>query len=251
MGIPNIVYEPVGSCIYCGATENLTREHIVPRGLKGTLILPDASCRDCATITGRIENLCLRHMMGRFRRRIGIKSKKAQPASLPLKITMADGSEEERSVPISDLPTAISLPVWHHEPTLLTGVRRPFEVATWTWIKKDAPAAVERLGGVGFEVTRLQPVIFSRMLAKIAFSYSVAKLGLGTFEPLLIQHILVGLENPTHLVGGPPQKPPAEKALHRLTPHHVAAHEKSYLVIEVRLLAQLGAPTYMVVVGEL
>jgi hypothetical protein len=89
------------------------------------------------------------------------------------------------------------------------------------------------------------------MLAKIAFSYSVARFGLDTFKPLSIQHILVGLENPTPLVGGPPQKPPAEMALHRLTSHHVTTHGKRYLLIEVRLLAQLGAPTYMIVVGQL
>jgi hypothetical protein len=250
MKLPDIISEPIGRCIYCGATEQLTREHVIPKGLKGIYILGEASCRNCAIITGRIENACLRHMMGRFRRRVGFKSTKRQPTTLPLRITKPDGSAEERLVPISELPTAISLPVWYHPPLMLLGEARPFEVATWTWIKNDAAAALAKLGGVGFEIAELHPLTFTRMLAKIAHAHAVMKFGYGKFKPLLIEHILSGLENPNPLIGGPPEQPQAESLLHRLTCNHLSAYGTNYILTEVRLLAQLGAPTYWVLTGE-
>lgn len=45
----------IGICIYCRVTENLTDEHAVPESLNGDIILEKASCRACATITGKFE----------------------------------------------------------------------------------------------------------------------------------------------------------------------------------------------------
>jgi hypothetical protein len=42
---------PVGYCIYCQATDELTNEHILPFGLSGTAVLPKSSCKACAKIT--------------------------------------------------------------------------------------------------------------------------------------------------------------------------------------------------------
>ena len=58
--LDGFVYKPVGHCIYCGATENLGKEHILPFGLSGSAILPKSSCRNCASITGRTEQDILR-----------------------------------------------------------------------------------------------------------------------------------------------------------------------------------------------
>lgn len=40
----------IGECIYCGATERLTREHAVPYGLNGPWTLHEARCHDCARV---------------------------------------------------------------------------------------------------------------------------------------------------------------------------------------------------------
>src|SRR3712207_705268 len=45
----------VGCCIYCGATNELTDEHVIPLALAGNIIVPDASCRACAAITSDFE----------------------------------------------------------------------------------------------------------------------------------------------------------------------------------------------------
>jgi hypothetical protein len=54
-------FDPVNLCIYCGRSDGLlTREHILPIGLGGGLILPAASCRACQDITKNIETKCQR-----------------------------------------------------------------------------------------------------------------------------------------------------------------------------------------------
>ncbi len=51
MMIPNEIREttrtdPIGRCIYCGGRKGLLDEHIIPYGLGGNLVLPEASCKD-------------------------------------------------------------------------------------------------------------------------------------------------------------------------------------------------------------
>src|SRR5712672_2024078 len=62
---PAVTFDPVGRCIYCGATGvDLRDEHIVPLSLNGTMILPRASCRECEKITTRFERSVARNMYG-------------------------------------------------------------------------------------------------------------------------------------------------------------------------------------------
>ena len=248
-----VTYEPVGRCIYCGAVENdLRKEHIIPRGLKGIHVLPKASCKKCEAITGQIEQICLRHMLGKFRRRAGFRTKKPkeQPATLPLTIIKLGGERETKEVPVSDLPYSLSLPVLPH-PGILLGNEPSADLTlkAWCW-GKDMKTEIKKHGGIGLEMGMIQPSAFMRMLAKIAHAHVVATSGLSAFRPLLTDFILNGSETPGHLVGGFPEVPPWEKALHRLTVHIQKAGGTKYVVVDLRLLAQLGAPVYQIVVGE-
>ncbi len=110
-------YEPAGRCIYCPAerySDDRDRpfgeEHIVSEGLDGTLILPDASCKRCETITSRAERAVLRHVLHAPRKQLGIKGKKRPRPDLYRLYTLVDGRETPRDLPISDYPTAILLP---------------------------------------------------------------------------------------------------------------------------------------------
>jgi hypothetical protein len=84
-------YPAVGRCIYCGAYSNkLQDEHIIPFGLAGNLlVLPKASCRTCASITGKIEHYCLRETLGNFRIKIGAPTRR--PKERPKTIEIAKG----------------------------------------------------------------------------------------------------------------------------------------------------------------
>ena len=70
---PPEAYAPVGRCIYCGATEHspgrakLGDEHIVPEGLGGMMILPEASCGRCEGMTSSIEQFCQKTTLGALR----------------------------------------------------------------------------------------------------------------------------------------------------------------------------------------
>ena len=96
--------------------------------------------------------------------------------------------------------------------------------------------------------------IFSRMLAKMAHSYAVAKEGLGSFTPLLQELILHGSRTPSYLVGGTHDLPPKENAVHRIGTGIATSSSQSgireYLVVNIRLFCFLGTPQYEVVVGE-
>src|SRR3546814_3930149 len=74
---PPITYPPVGQCIYCGSTkEPLGKEHIIPYGLGGNLVLPKASCKGCEAITGGFEQVCLRTMFGPARLRLNMPTRR-------------------------------------------------------------------------------------------------------------------------------------------------------------------------------
>lgn len=65
--VPTYRYRAAGKCIYCGCTEQLTDEHIVPFALGGNLVLPTASCVACADRTKKYEQRTLRATLGNVR----------------------------------------------------------------------------------------------------------------------------------------------------------------------------------------
>lgn len=101
------VYPPVGLCIYCGSTNGaLSKEHIIAYGLGGNLILPKASCESCAKITRDVEQFCLRPMLGPFRIRLNLPTRrpKERPNVLAIEYIRTDGRRERESVPTEDFP---------------------------------------------------------------------------------------------------------------------------------------------------
>ena len=100
--LDNLNYVPIGRCIYCGDTEDLRKEHILPFGLGGSAVLPESTCRSCAKITGQVEQKILRGPMWdvRIYRRLKSRTKhKDAPKCYPLKI-IKNGSEQIVQLPI-------------------------------------------------------------------------------------------------------------------------------------------------------
>src|SRR6266478_5809071 len=77
-----------GLCIYCGRTEELTDEHVVPFALGGNLILPDASCSECNKITSAFEQRVLRGFMqhARVAGHFPTRRPKERPTTIPIEI---------------------------------------------------------------------------------------------------------------------------------------------------------------------
>ena len=263
----NKFYEPVGCCIYCGApghTVKLGKEHIIPAGLGGRLILPEASCPRCSHITGAtIERQCLRRMLGSLRLRLGLsgrRKKKERPETLPA-IMMVDDRWYAVDAPLDKRVGAIHMFAFH-EPGILSGLT-PIEShlrlvpAIWCNFAMDPASArqwalaknskARRYGSV----SSFNPVLFQRMLAKIGHSFAVAEMGIGAFIPLLPKAIID--EEPwqsNHLVGGYPDEVPPSSYTNEIgLRHRTSVDGRPFIVVQIRLFGNLGAPVYYVVVG--
>jgi hypothetical protein len=110
------IYPAVGACIYCGSRElTLSNEHIIPFGLAGDLILPKASCRRCATITGEVERQCLREMLGDFRSttRLPTRRPKKRPRTIKVRHRDAHGVDIDEHIPTEKYPV---IALWYQLP---------------------------------------------------------------------------------------------------------------------------------------
>lgn len=262
-----MTYAPVGQCIYCGAKEwseqrsrKLGDEHIVPEGLGGRIILPEASCKRCEEITSNFELECLRGAYYTVRVQKGLgKRKRRVPRFVNLQVRK-NGKAIWQSVPIEKYP-AMAVTLLFDKPEILSdcapvekqlsgGVAigilpsfgqllRPYwpenEVS---WVPPRNTATSEHLG---------------RMLAKIAHSYAVAEVGVDGFKPFL-KDIVLGTDTRClgHYVGGVRDIPQAIDDVYDLRLATVkSTANREYLMVTIRLLSDVqGMPEYWIVVGE-
>jgi hypothetical protein len=256
---PPIVYEPVGRCIYCDdfGSDELGKEHIIPRSLNGTQILRKASCPKCGGVTSYVDGVVSRGAFLQLRTAVQMKSTEPLPDEFPVVLYSADGREEQVMVDAEIHPSMLVLPVFDM-PDLLSG-RPPdgnFRFRRVGWMRESV-AFDEFKGARGVTAaveTWIKPQQFSRFLAKIAHSYAVARLGFYGFKPFLIDLIHGrNVERAPELVGSEPEiPPPAVGKLHELDliPH------REFVVVRIRLFASSSSdgkamPVYLVVAGAL
>lgn len=249
---------PVGYCIYCGARDGLTKEHIVPFGLNGTAVLPEASCPRCSTITGKFEGKVLRGPLVDVRKMLGLQSRskhESAPADAEL-LLIKDGNPLVVRVPLGEYPIILSFPTFA-VPHCLTGVE-----ASGINLKGVAsilfgPPPDEVIRRFDAQTIDLQdrpsePVEFARMLAKIAYCFAVKNDVLKKLDgPCLVLPAILGQKDDIgHWVGtidGPFRTYPG--ILHRLEIHE--DQEKGLLIVEVQLFAHSQTPSYGIVLGRL
>jgi hypothetical protein len=63
---PSKHYPALNRCAYCPSTENLTKEHIIARGLGSNLVLPMGSCEAHRKATCKVEDFVLRKYLCAF-----------------------------------------------------------------------------------------------------------------------------------------------------------------------------------------
>lgn len=253
-----IQYPPANRCIYCGAEDELSREHVVPYGLNGTSVIPAGSCRACAKKTSDFETRVLRgplravRVLSKFQSRS--KHEGASP-TLPVRV-VRDGTQSEIELPLDEAPIMLYFPEFA-PPGRVTGNRQTgidmIGVASLCF--GPTPDAVARKLGaqsVTLESTGYEPVAFARMLAKIAFATAYAEGALSHIEEPspAIPAILGEANDIGYWVG-------TMTGAYRRYPgllHRVALHEdleRNLLVAEVQLFASSGTPSYGVVLGKL
>lgn len=106
----------INHCIYCGAEGiHLTDEHIVPRGLNGTILLPKSTCKKHQDLTSEIElDLQKKGMFLHPRLLLGMRSynKKAQPTHIKVEFIGARNQSFKKNVPIRDAASMLIMPMF-------------------------------------------------------------------------------------------------------------------------------------------
>ena len=253
-----MIYKPVGQCIYCGDTHGLQKEHILPFGLSGTAILPEASCAKCARITGHHEQMLLRGPMWAVRvyRTLNSRTKhRDAPRAYPLTL-LREGEEKVVKLPVEEYPILLHFPVFTPpailDPSGYTSGIRVSGTATLSF--GPHPAAVaKRYGATSIKLTQSwEPVAFAQVIAKVALAYAVAEGARRWIEgaPWPVPAILGKADDIGRWVGTLTE--PFRKfdgVLHRLAVHKDT--EKGLVIVEVQLFSDSQAPSYGVILGRL
>ena len=247
------VIPAIRRCIYClrdGVP--LGREHVIPEGLGGTLILLKACCRDCEDAIREYEQPCIRQTFESPRTYLRVKSK-AKHKARKRRLLVGTGAAPTTVWTVADFdgfPFTLSLPKFD-PPPLLSGIIKNDDtfiiekIGTW-----GAPGAFEKMAALGNRVAVFTPEsiehLFS-LIAKIGHGFAVAEFGLDGFRPLatnMIRGIPDELSN--SLVGLSEEQPPSTSALHELA----IRMTDEYVTVLIQLFAPLGIPTFQVVVGR-
>lgn len=254
----------IGKCIYGSDHKGpYTKEHVVPSGMKGRWTLREASCADCQEITKKIEDTCLRRMFGAARYSRGITSgrhKNEHPTELPA-LTQINGVFRPQQIPLAEHPTVLFMEAFN-PPGLVSGrsareSARNYIAGIWAENKAFAEAKtaeeLQKFYPEGAESILIEgefnPFFMARLLAKIAHGMAVFTFGLDGFKPFLLDIISdKDLSQTFYYVGGEPDI--SEKDAHELDVRCGIDRISGYVVVRIRLFANLGAPAYLVVVGD-
>jgi len=256
-------YAPVGWCIYCGSADDLTDEHTFAFGLGGTAILPQASCKPCAKITGKFEQEVLRGMMQQVRVFRGIKSRtkhRDAPRTRPIELTDSDGDEQFIDVAFTEPPVVCAFPVFEVPGFVFpAGYRSGIQMKDVFVYAFGPPPdeAAKQLGAAKIKwQENLRASSFAKMLAKIAYASFVGEARESGFEfsfdrtPCVVSSILGKTDEIGRWVGTLTK--PFERhggQLHRV--NFAKNTEERMIVAEVQLFADSGTPHYGVILGEM
>lgn len=241
----------VGRCIYCGVSEQLEEEHILAFALGGNWILPDASCRECAKITGRDEQLVLRGGLWAVRYYLELQSR-TRPKPKIFKLHAVNG-DESRSIDIEadDYPILLALPSYCGPLLLALPDSNPPVRPPWhRFLRVDPLMLLEKYGAEEYAPAAINAHAFARMLMKIAHGWAVVEFGLDGFEPFLPDLILGKQDDFLTFVGSTRIVQPARGNDHMIAVANFGTEPRRWIVAQINLFERFGAPGYRVIVGQ-
>ncbi len=266
-GVPVPKYDPVKSCVYCGATvysaksnvrkSPLGLEHIIAEGIGGTIGLPEASCQDCEDATGRlVEGQVLGNTLKALRVHLGLKKPGSgrHPTLLPISAKV-DGIDRVIQIPTEDYPIIFNMLVYPPPDVANVNTEQGRMVVGMkvAQLKFDQKELYRKHKISSFSSAIWDNQMLTRMLAKIGHSFAVAELGSDNFNPRLLNLIRDGDISAMTLVGGDDMlndKVRSSAALHELGLGYQRIGGTVHVVARIRLFASSGGPFYSVVVGE-
>jgi hypothetical protein len=251
------VFQPANRCIYCiDGKPPFTREHVIPRGLGGGIIYPNASCEECREIIRDLETYCMRGPWLSHRLNLGlVKDLKDLGTAVKMPI-MINGERQERTFTPEEFPNYLILPEFHDPPGItigrMDGTGR-FSFAVW------GDEQIREMYGDGegnailaerFDLNR-----FARAIAKIAHGFVAGEYGLDNFMPFLTPFILgVQLNLGDALVGnwGEDGMEKDDRTLHQIGVGFVQHNEFVRVDVRLRLFAAYEkSPVYRIIAGVL
>jgi hypothetical protein len=244
----------IGRCVYCGSTDSLTDEHIVPYGLKGPWQLLKGSCKVCSQITSAFERNVLREQFILPRAALDLPT--YHPENRPQEFSFEvekDGHREELVLPVTECP-----PIF-----VMLDLEKPRYISDYDYEKGimvkgyslHGPSHAKLREKLDIESISFTASFtgncFERMLAKIAYGMIVLAYGPNALEKCYVLPCILGQKDDAGYWVGSSGKHastlPAENALHRV-----------YLTIEgkevgalIRLFATYQTPEYLAIVGKL
>lgn len=254
------LYKPVGKCIYCGETElpsdihRFGDEHIIPFALGGNLILPEASCKSCEKVINRqIETPVSSHEWGFFRSKRTFPTRNKKRRRTHIKLRRVDGGS--LNIPVNDYSTPVLLYKFG-EARILNDLPPGTDHLRWTVVMladHDAEMAMQHKYPEWNKQHRLkaQPHEFARLLAKIAYGYVVAELGLDALNPLVLGIILGKSDDYFYTVGGTWDIEPVVPNGNHITDISIKfiGPHRALIIVDIRLFSATETPSYHVVVG--
>ena len=180
-------------CIYCNPHDDFehgnkrTEEHILPRGIGGTLLLRNAVCSICKELTHGYENRALDKLFVSLKKHADVKTRaKGFKSRIPIGLIDRENNEYRLNVPLDEHPVVITMGQF-----MAPGIfwDRPGDESglgsIWSKAFRFDPAmlsAAERSSGFTEVFDALE---FCQLLAKIAHSFTVAEIGSNSFDPYL------------------------------------------------------------------
>lgn len=222
------------------------------------MILPAASCVECAAITSRFERQVARNVLGPYRARSGAPTRrpKDRPTKLPLELVEHDGSRREIEVESSAHPGTLLLP-YLPEPTVLVPALQSDRRKLRMFLAVPDMAALKFASEHGAAAMHLGPFeigCFYKLFAKIAHAgaFFFDPQWTSTWRPLLPELILERADDYDKFVGGTDvDEFEDDDASFPLIYRNVDVAETRYLVAFFKLFGPNRTPIYQVVTGSL
>jgi hypothetical protein len=244
---PPHLYPPVGRCIYCGDPP-IGDEHIVPSGLGGRWILPDASCKKCEGITSAIEGANLRGPLNGMRSYLKLAKRRPKEKAKGVRGGgQVRGRDASFILPAEHAPAVLGLPTLS-----IPGVFGDKAGTTGIWTTgTNLRWPILRGYGISQISIDMNLCRFTQLLAKIGHAFAVAEVGIDNFEPLLLEMIRKEPEpeDATHFVGSELGFEPPSLSLHAMQIIDIVDRGIPYVGVRIRLFANLASPTYLVIAG--
>lgn len=185
--ISSKVRKPLNYCAYCGSTEGLLTEHIIPYGLGGELILLKACCEECRKATSEVEDVVLCKYLCALRSHLSLPSRKPQHRPTSYKLALQRGDLRwSQKVPSADHPGVIQFAML--DPPGAGGAHLRLVRAD---IFADTEARLAKLGAdIVIEQPQVKAIDLARTIAKIGMAYAVAEFGRDAFAEFYVQHLI-------------------------------------------------------------